>query len=124
MKQALAILAVLAVLGLALPTPARADASTDAALALGAFAVFNQLLRGETIFHGIAVPRAVVRETVVVHQPPTVVYTPPPVLYAPPPVVVYAPPPPVVIYPGYGVAGPPSIPPPGHARKLFWRHWR
>jgi hypothetical protein len=133
MKQAVAILAVLAVLGLALPAPARADASTDAALALGAFAVFNQLLRGETIFHGVVAPRAVVRETVVVHQPPAVVYAPPPaVVYAPPPVVVYPPPPVVyapasaaVIYYGHVVAPPHhGWTPPGPARKVFWRHWQ
>lgn len=125
MKRAVAILAVLAALGLALPTPARADASTDAALALGAFAVFNQLLRGETVFHAVVAPRPVVRETVIVHQSPPVVYAPPPVVvYAPPPVVVYAPPPPAAISYGYVVVPPHSGPPPGPARRLFWRHWR
>lgn len=33
------------------PIPASAGASTDAALALGAFAVLNQIVRGQTIFH-------------------------------------------------------------------------
>lgn len=33
------------------PLPASAGAATDAALALGAFAVLNQIVRGQTIFH-------------------------------------------------------------------------
>ena len=91
MRRTLAVLLVIFTSSMVLASPAAAGSSTDAALALGAFAVFNQLVAGHTIFQ--AGP-PVVRETVV---PP-----PPAVIYAPPPPVVYAPPPPppVVVYPG------------------------
>ena len=99
MKRAVTVIALLvlaAVPFLAIPEQASAGSSSDAALALGAFAVFNQIVRGETIFNSSP---HVVRETVVVQQP-AVVYAPPPpppaVVYAPPPAVLYAPPP--VIY--------------------------
>ncbi|HYE90139.1 MAG TPA: hypothetical protein VEA38_03920 [Terriglobales bacterium] len=95
---------------LVMPGMARADSSTDAALGLGAFAVFNQILGGTGIFGG---GRTVVVERPVVYAPPPpVVYAPPPVVYAPPPPpvvyaprpvyssgVVYAPAHPVVVYP-------------------------
>jgi hypothetical protein len=71
-----------------LPGVAFAGSSTDAALGLGAFAVFNQILGGVGVFG---------RPTVVVAPAPPVVYAPPPpVMYAPPPPVVYGPPP--VVY--------------------------
>ena len=96
MKQ-LASLLLLPALVAVVPLPAHAGSSTDAALGLGAFAVFNQIVRGETIFHGVG--RPLVRERVVyVPAPPPVVYTPPPVQYAPPP-VASVPPPPVVYGP-------------------------
>src|SRR5262249_2930447 len=79
-------------------------APTGAALALGAFAVFNQIVRGDTIFNGAP---QVVQETVVVQQP-AVVYAPPPpppaVVFAPPPAVVYGPPPVI-----YAPAPPPAV---------------
>ena len=76
---------------IAMPGLASAGASTDAALGLGAFAVFNQILSGTGVFGG--------GRTVVVERP-VVVAPPPPVVYAPPPRVVYAPAPrPVVVYP-------------------------
>ena len=96
----LASLLVLPALVAFVPVSAHAGSSTDAALGLAAFAVFNQIVRGETIFHGMA--RPVVRERVVyVPAPlPPVIYTPAPVYYAPPPPRVYAPAP--VVYPhGY-----------------------
>src|SRR5260370_1951493 len=65
------------------PTLAFAGASTDAALGLGAFAVFNQILGGVGIFH---------RGPIVAPAP--VVVAPPPVVYVPPAPVYYAPPPP------------------------------
>lgn len=74
---------------------AHAGGSTDAALALGAFAVFNQLVRGETVFNGFfaAPPIPVAPPPVVVYAPPapaTVYYvTPPPAVYVAPPPVVY-----------------------------------
>jgi len=105
MKKAVTILVTLVIAAIILPpTQASAGSSTDAALALGAFAVFNQIFGG----YG---PHHVVRETVVVQQP-AVIYAPPPppppaVIYAPPPVVYYAPQPPVVIYPnGYAYGAP------------------
>ena len=79
-----------------LPGVAFAGSSTDAALGLGAFAVFNQILGGVGIFGRPAV--------VVAPAPPVVYAPPPPVVYAPPPPVVYAPanvyyaPPPPVYY--------------------------
>lgn len=89
------VAAMLMVTMLLLPGAAWAGSSTDAALGLGAFAVFNQILSGTGIFGG---GRTVVVERPVVVAPPPVVYAPPPpVHYAPPP-VVYAPPPPAVVY--------------------------
>lgn len=85
----LVTLALIAVLSFAVLAPATAEAgaSTNAALALGAFAVLNQVVRGDTIFH----PR----------QPVYSQYGP---IYAPQPSYpvygpVYAPPAPVVMYP-------------------------
>lgn len=63
---------------LLLPGAAWAGASTDAALALGSFAVFNQIIGGTGIFAGLA---------------------PAPVHYAPPALVYVPPPPPVVVAP-------------------------
>ena len=124
MKKAIRVVALLVLCALSLLVPAQASAgsSTDAALALGAFAVFNQIFGG----YGA---HPVVRETVVVQQPavvyapsPAVVYAPPPppppaVIYAPPPVVYYAPPPPIVVYPnGY------AYPARGYYYRHHWKH--
>jgi len=120
MKKLIALVLAAAVL---MPGLAFAGASTDAALGLGAFAVFNQILGGVGIFHRGPVVAA-----------PPVVYAPPaPVYYAPPPPVYYAPPPrayvpaPRVIVQPYPVYVPaprrvvvherPAFCPPGHARK-------
>src|SRR5947207_13564581 len=81
-----------------LPGVAFASSSTDAALGLGAFAVFNQILGGVGIF-GAAHPVVVAPAPVVVMPPPSVVYQPPPVYVAPPARVYYAPPPPVFVAP-------------------------
>ena len=113
MKKLIALVLAAAVFA---PTLAFAGASTDAALGLGAFAVFNQILGGVGIFHRGPVVAA-----------PPVVYAPPaPAYYAPPPPVYYAPPPRVVVkpYPVY-VPAPrhvvvhpqPAFCPPGHAKK-------
>src|SRR5713226_4459313 len=119
MKRLVTVIALLGLAAgsfLAIPEQARAGSSTDAALALGAFAVFNQIVRGETIFNGsphvVRETVVVVEQPVVVQQPvivqqPAVVYAPPApaVVYAPgpPPAVVYAPaPPPVIVYPSNG----------------------
>jgi hypothetical protein len=103
------------VLALALLTPAAAfaGAATDAALGLGAFAVFNQIISGTGIFGAlhsrpaIAAPAPVVVAPAPVVVPPPVAYAPPPVVYAPPP-VVYAPPP-VVYAPPAVVYAPPRV---------------
>lgn len=99
MKTVAFLLAVLLTVS-SVPAVASAGSSTDAALALGAFAVFNQLARGETIFNGFGRPR-VVRERVIVQQAPVVIQSPPAVVYAPapppPPTAYYAPP--TVVYP-------------------------
>ncbi len=88
MKRVLAVLLLAIASSVIVVAPAMAGSSTDAALALGAFAVFNQFATGQTIFqHGFG-PRPVI-----VQPPPAVIYAPlpppPPVVYAPPPVVVY-----------------------------------
>jgi len=82
-----------------LPGAAFASSSTDAALGLGAFAVFNQMLGGIGIFGGAARPVAVAPAPVIVTPPPAVVYGPPPVYVAPPPVPVYYAPAPVFVAP-------------------------
>jgi hypothetical protein len=122
MKKLIALVLAAAVFA---PTLAFAGASTDAALGLGAFAVFNQILGGVGIFQ---------RGPVVAPAPPPVVYAPPaPAYYAPPAPVYYAPPPRVYVpaprviarpYPVY-VPAPrhvvvhpqPAFCPPGHAKK-------
>jgi PXPV repeat (3 copies) len=87
-----------------LPGVAFASSATDAALGLGAFAVFNQILGGVGIF-GAARPVVVAPAPVVVAPPPPVYVAPaPPVYYAPPrpvyvaPAPVYVAPRPVVVY--------------------------
>ena len=102
MKKTIVLASLIALL---IPGAAFAGASTDAALGLGAFAVFNQMIAGTGLFGVFAppVPRAVVVPPPVVvpapvFAPPPVivheyrpVYVQPPVYYAPPP-VYYAPP--------------------------------
>jgi len=100
--KSLAAVALLTVV--LLPGAAFASSSTDAALGLGAFAVFNQILGGVGIFGGAPRPVAVAPAPVVVTPPPAVVYGPPPVYVAPPAPVYYAPAPvvvaprPVIVY--------------------------
>ena len=65
---------------LLLPGVAWAGAATDAALGLGAFAVFNQILSGTGIFGGTAALAA---------PAPVYVAPPPPVAYYPAPPVYY-----------------------------------
>src|SRR3989475_12033217 len=126
MKRALTVIVLLVLAAgsfLVIPEQVSAGSSTDAALALGAFAVLNQIARGETIFNGS--PHVVFRQTVVVEQP--VVVQQPAVVYAPPaPAVVYAPAPPPVIY---APAPPPTIyyvpaPTPVYAYPYGYPHYR
>ena len=118
MKKLIALVLAAAVFA---PTLAFAGASTDAALGLGAFAVFNQILGGVGIFGRGPVVAA--PPVVVAPPPPPVVYAPAPVVVAPPP--RYVPAPRVVVkpYPVYApaphrvVVHPPAFCPPGHAKK-------
>jgi hypothetical protein len=111
------VAAVLMVALLLIPAVASAGAE-DAALALGAFAVFNQLISGTGLFGSVA-------PVVVAPQP---VYAPPPVVVAPRP--VYVPPPiivaprPVYVAPPVAVAPPPVYVyrHPGHHR-AHGHHW-
>src|SRR5262244_3913241 len=91
---------------LLIPGVALAGSSTDAALGLGAFAVFNQILSGTGIFGAFNPAPAVAAAPVVVERPvyvqqPVYVAPPAPVYYAPPAPVYYAPRP-VVVYPAPG----------------------
>src|SRR5438445_6857150 len=90
MKRALTVIVLLVLAAgsfLVIPEQVSAGSSTDAALALGAFAVLNQIARGETIFNGS--PHVVFRRTVVVDKPVAVHR----------PAVVYGRPRPLVVYP-------------------------
>ena len=119
------------------PGVALAGSSTDAALGLGAFAVFNQIISGTGIF-GHSSPAVVTRPTVIERQ--VVVAPPPPVVVVPQPVVVYQTPAPVsyrtyvqyvpaqyVPVQSY-VPAQPSWCPPGHAKHgrcgEHWQHRR
>lgn len=99
MKKLLAVALVLIVLT---PALAFAGSSTDAALGLGAFAVFNQILSGTGIFGGLGHP------AVVVAPPPVVIVRPAPV-YAPPPRVVVVQPAPVYGGPRGGYYAPAPV---------------
>ena len=104
MKKLIALVLAVAVFA---PTLAFAGASTDAALGLGAFAVFNQILGGVGVFH---------RGPVVVPAP-VVVARPAPV-YVPAPIVVARPYPVYVPAPRHVVIRErPVFCPPGHARR-------
>ena len=112
---------------LMMPGLAAAGSSTDAALGLGAFAVFNQILSGPGVFGGGRT--VVVERPVVVAPPPPVVYSPPPPVYyapAPRPVVVYPAPPVVYRAPGYAYAPAPVYGhvPPGHWKHRHWKYHR
>lgn len=109
MKKLIALVLAVAVFA---PTLAFAGASTDAALGLGAFAVFNQILGGVGVFHR----GPVVAPAPVVVARPEPVYVPAPVVVAPRvvarPYPIYVPAPrPVVVHERAVFC------PPGHARK-------
>jgi len=124
------LVAVAILLAMLVPGAAFAGASTDAALGLGAFAVFNQIISGTGIFGAfhpapgpvvVAPPvqeRVVVREYHLVYVPPPVYYAPAPVYYyyAPPPVYYDAPPRRVFVIKERGWS------PPGHAKRGHYGH--
>lgn len=102
MKKLLAVALVLIVLS---PALAFAGSSTDAALGLGAFAVFNQILSGTGVFGGL-----LGRQVVVVAPPPPVtIFQPAPVVYAPPPPLVVVRRAPVVFAPHGGYYAPAPV---------------
>lgn len=97
---------------LLVPGVAMASSATDAALGLGAFAVFNQILSGTGIFGGVVTRPVVVappQPVFVPPPPPPVVYAPEPVVVTPPP--VYVTPRPVFVAPRPVVVGPPVYAP-------------
>ena len=109
-----------------LPGAAWAGSSTDAALALGSFAVFNQIIGGTGIFAGLApAPQPVYAAP----PPPVYVAPPPPVYVVPRPVhvtprPVYVAPRPVVVYER---AAPVHYKHHGHKyydRKHDGKHWK
>lgn len=115
------LVAVAMLLAMLVPGVAFAGASTDAALGLGAFAVFNQIISGTGIFGafhpapGPVVVAPPVQERVVVREYHPV-YVQPPVYYAHPPVHYYAPPRRVVVIKERGWS------PPGHAKRGHYGH--
>jgi len=122
--------AAVMVLALLVPGAAFAGSSTDAALGLGAFAVFNQIISGTGIFGGyrpaaqpvvVAPPvqeRVVVREYYPVYVPPQPVYVPPPPAYYAP--VYYAP---AYSHTRVIVVKERGFVPPGHAKKGHYGHY-
>src|SRR5262249_26329135 len=110
MKTLVAVMLAASVL---MPAAAFAGSSTDAALGLGAFAVFNQMLGGVGIFQRYQAPPAPV---VVAPPPPPVVYPSP--YYVPAPVYAYPAPVYVVPAPPYDAPGPVVI----YRSRHLWRH--
>src|SRR2546427_5668519 len=115
------LVAVASLLAMLVPGVAFAGASTDAALGLGAFAVFNQIISGTGIFGafhpapGLVVVAPPVQERVVVREYHPV-YVQPPVYYAHPPVHYYASPRRVVVISERGWS------PPGPAKRGHYGH--
>ena len=105
-----------------LPATAWAGSSTDAALGLGAFAVFNQIIGGTGIFAGLGHARPVYAPPappVYVTPPPPVYVVPRPVYVAPRPVYVaprpvYVAPRPVIVYRSAA---------PVHVKHPGFKHW-
>jgi hypothetical protein len=114
--KTVAVLVLVALL--LLPGVALADPATDAALGLGAFAVFNQIISGTGIFGGLGGRPVVVAPPPVVVAPPPPVYAPRPVFVAPPP--VYVRPAPVYVSPRHPHGYYRAHGHPGHG----WKHDR
>jgi len=111
------VAALVVIAMLLLPGVALAGSSTDAALGLGAFAVFNQILSGTGVF-GYRAPAVVAQ--------PVYVAPPPPVYVVPQPVTVYQVPAPVYYYRTYAQYAPayPAWGPPGHRHGWDHERWR
>jgi hypothetical protein len=107
------VAALLVVALLMIPGVALAGSASDAALGLGAFAVFNQIISGTGIFGGLAA-RPVYAESPPVYAAPPVYAPAPPVYYEPRPVVVA--PPPVYVQPA------PAYVYPGAPRGYYYAH--
>jgi hypothetical protein len=111
-----------------LPVAAWAGSSTDAALGLGAFAVFNQILGGTGIFAGLAPARPVYAAppAPVYAAPPPVYVVPQPVYVAPRPVYVaprpvYVAPRPVYVAPRPVIVYRSAVP--AYGRHAGFKHW-
>lgn len=118
MKKLLAVVLALTVLS---PTLAFAGGATNAALGLGAFAVFNQIISGTGVFGGFqaAYPAAAYAAPapVFVAPPPPVVLAPPPtVVVVRPPVAYYSPAPAYYYHAPARVVVGPRWCPPGHMK--------
>ena len=85
------VAAIMLVAVLLIPGVALASSATDAALGLGAFAVFNQIISGTGIFGGLAARPVVVAPQPVYVAPQPVYVAPPPPPYYDRPVVVAPP---------------------------------
>jgi hypothetical protein len=106
-----------------IPGVALASSATDAALGLGAFAVFNQIISGTGLFGGLGARPVVVAPPPVYAEPPAPVYVappPPPVLVAPRP--VYFAPPPVFVRPAPVYAYPAPVRVFHRAHGPRWHH--
>lgn len=79
MKKLVAAVVLTATLVAATPLPARANGAVNAALALGAFAVFNQILFGP-VWAGAWSPPVYVSAPPVYVTAPAVTYSPPPAI--------------------------------------------
>jgi hypothetical protein len=95
MRRLIASVLLVAVLVVASVVPVHAGTSTDIALGLASFAVFNQVVGAFARPHPVIHREVVVTRPAFVYAPPVVVYRPP--VYAAP--VVVAPQPTVVQYP-------------------------
>jgi hypothetical protein len=99
------VAALMVVALLLIPGVALASSATDAALGLGAFAVFNQIISGTGLFGGLgARPVYAARQPVYAAPPAPVYVAPPPVFVRPAPVYVY-PAPPHVYHRAHGPRG-------------------
>ena len=84
MRRVIASVLLVAVLVVASVVPAHAGTSTNVALGLASFAVFNQVVGTFARPHRVIHREVVVTRHAFVYAPPVVVYRPRPVVYARP----------------------------------------